>query len=309
MSNDYYRAEDLPQQFGQATAEAMQRRFREVAAGFDKLPAEDRLKRGLVGTGEDVATDADTVAVTTGDVPFGSYTAYSRAQLVGWVAKAANTGAVEISVDGGPTVPLVDSGLQPLVANHLVAGAFVQARYTGTSFSIVAATATIGGGEGFAFTREQILAIVREALLGGGGQGSLVISDVEMVSSAAELAAVSVIRRVAVVVVDAPFDSYRENDVLVWDNAREPGQCAGIYTEPPASVVPGESEPLGALVAPETVARLVLLRHETDAGELLLGSMQPRVRAGLAFTGRVGALARSFGELAPVVSPGLSFTI
>ena len=266
MPNDYYNADDLPQRFGQATAEAMGRRLREISAGFDKLPGEDRLKRGLVGTGADAADDPDTVQVVTGDVPYGSYVAYTRAQSVGWIAGAANTGAVTIAVDGGPVVALLDSAGQPLVAGHLQPGLFVRARFTGTAFAIVEATAVVREGDaGTPFTRAQVEQIVREVLEGGTGGGSLVLSDVERVTSAAELAAVNVLRRWACVVVDAPFsvggESYRANDVLVWDNIPDPGRWVRIYTEPPASVLPGGSEPLGALVAPQATARLTLLVH------------------------------------------------
>ena len=313
MPNDYYGAEDLPERFGRATAEGMARRFKEIEAGFDLLPAEGRLKRGLVGTGEDTSADPNRIVVVTGDVAFGTWAAYERAQAVGWVATAANTGAVEISVDGGPVVPLVDSGLQPLVADHLQPGVFVNARFNGTAFTILAATATIRtGAAGAVFTREQIEAIVRAALAGGGGAGALVVSDVEEVSSAAELAAVSVLRRWACVVVAAPFTSggvdYLPHDVLVWDNAREPGAWTRIYTEPPASVLPGEAEPLGALVSPRAAARLALLAHETASGVLHAGAWAPRVAPGMVLSVSGAELVQqAFGTFAPAVAPGLAF--
>ena len=119
VANDYYSADDLPVRFGRADAEGMSRRLRAIAAGFDKLPTADRLKRGLLGTGTDQDPSGDTVAVLTGDVPYGTYSGYLPGQGVGWVVVAANTGAVEISVDGGPVVPLLDAALRPLGAGHL----------------------------------------------------------------------------------------------------------------------------------------------------------------------------------------------
>ena len=314
MANDYYSALDLPQQFGPATAEQMGRRFRQVEAGFDRLPTEDRLKRGLVGTGEDQATDPDTVQIVTGDVAFGSYAAYQRGQSVGWIATAENTGAVVVSVDGGPVVPLLDSALGALAAGHLQAGAFVRAVFTGTAFSVVEATATIRpGGEGAAFTREQIVEIVRSVVEGGSGAGAVVVSDVHDVGDAASLAAVDVVRRWVCVRVTAAFsaggESFQANDVWVWDNAQTPPGWRLVYREPPTTVLPRDFEALGALVSPEAVARMGVVVHETASGTLYMGRWAPAVAGRMAFAGMVAQpRGLALATWAPAVAAGLAFT-
>ena len=195
MANDYYDARLYRRQrFGLSSAERENDNDDRISAGFDRLPPELRLKRGLVGTGMDVSDDPNTVEVVTGDVTLGTYTAYERGQAVGWVVEEANTGAVTISVDGGPVVPLVDSALAALDAGDLVASSWVEARYTGTAFTVVAVTATTSGGAAAGgWTRAQIEQIVRDELRGRGGGASTgtvylaVAQDADF--TAAELAA------------------------------------------------------------------------------------------------------------------------
>ena len=195
MANDYYDARAYRRQrFGLTSAERENANDDRIEAGFERLPPELRLKRGLVGTGMDVSDTPNAVQIVTGDVALGTYTAYERGQAVGWIVEEANTGAATISVDGGPVVPLVDSALAALDAGDLVQHSWVEARFTGTAFTIVAVTATTSQGAATqGWTRGQIEQIVRDELRGRGGGHSTgtvylaVAQDADF--TAAELAA------------------------------------------------------------------------------------------------------------------------
>ena len=257
--NDYFAvATTLLEAFQRADAQTLNDIFTRIAQGVSRLPREERLKRGLLGSGTDRSDDANTVSVVTGDVPIGTYRAgYQQLQRVQWIVTANNTGAVVINVDGGPGVPLVNAAGVSLAAGFLVTGAAITAVYSGAEFRVVEATATINSGAGVGFTEDQVIAIVRREIFGdqGAGVGPAVVVENERVASAADLAAVVTSRRVATARVTAAFTtaagvSYKVDDLLLWENTPAPGAWQLIYTRPPTQVLPGEGAPLGTLAGP-----------------------------------------------------------
>lgn len=89
------------------------------------------------GTGVYVATvggTADAITLT----PSPAITAYAAGQLFSWIASGANTTAATLQVSGiASPKALTKNGSAALVANDILSGQLVSARYDGTRFQLV----------------------------------------------------------------------------------------------------------------------------------------------------------------------------
>jgi len=104
----------------------------EIAAGFDKLPAENELKQGRANYATDTGT-ANNYVITL------SYTPTLTAGLaVSFQAANTNTGPSTLNVNGlGPKEIRSNSGT-PMVAGQITAGQILELRYDGAAFRVMA---------------------------------------------------------------------------------------------------------------------------------------------------------------------------
>jgi len=99
----------------------------EIAAGFDKLPTESQLKRGLINLGTDTGA-ANAYVVALPHAP----TAYTDAMEVMFYPTNSNTGAATVNIDGlgAKSIKRVDGS--DSVANDMLANKLVGLRYNAT---------------------------------------------------------------------------------------------------------------------------------------------------------------------------------
>lgn len=129
MSNDYFNHVDFRVEDGiTARGSDVNNPIDQVAQGFEKLPAELALKRGLINYA--VATGSGNTYAVASPYPA---TAYTDGMEVTFKANHVNTGGATLNVDSLGAKSLLRSNGDPISASEIPNGKLITARYNGTS--------------------------------------------------------------------------------------------------------------------------------------------------------------------------------
>lgn len=135
MSNDFYNRAAAFAPRTKARSENVRDELDSVSAGFDKLPAPDKITSGSVTYAPDTGL-ANAYVIALDKAPAG----YSEGLTVQFKAASSNTGSSTLNVNSLGVKSLARQDGTALRAGDINAGEIVQAAYNGTHFRLVSST-------------------------------------------------------------------------------------------------------------------------------------------------------------------------